>query len=165
MKWIFGSQVLWKDSCSCCLLPLSVEVHGCAMQWILCAIYAIRIPWHARPPLGHELEMGSESSHGHLKNLGHARRRMSGRLNGQFSMMAIRSHRPSRVRPMSRPLVLGVSCYAQNPSASKGIRTKIEATEVDRLENQIRTTKITNMNLLHWAGHDSIPCQNPLRHK
>jgi len=49
------------------------------MQWILCAIYAIRIPWHARPPLGHELEMGSESSHGHLKNLGHARRRMSRR--------------------------------------------------------------------------------------
>jgi len=32
-------------------------------------------------------------------------------------------------------------------------------------KTEIRTTKITNMNLLHWAGHDSIPCQNPLRHK
>jgi hypothetical protein len=29
--------------------------------------------------LGHELEMGNESSHGHLKTLGHARRRMSRR--------------------------------------------------------------------------------------
>jgi hypothetical protein len=39
---------------------------------------------------------------------------------------------------LSLLLVLGVSCYAQNPSASKGIRTKIEATELDRrmlLEN------------------------------
>jgi len=39
---------------------------------------------------------------------------------------------------LSLLLVLGVSCYAENPSASKGIRTKIEATELDRrmlLEN------------------------------
>jgi hypothetical protein len=39
---------------------------------------------------------------------------------------------------LSLLLVLGVSCYAQNPSASNGIRTKIEATELDRrmlLEN------------------------------
>jgi hypothetical protein len=47
----------------------------------------------------------------------------------------------SEMRPLaflSLLLVLGVSCYAQNPSASKGIRTKIEATELDRrmrLEN------------------------------
>ena len=40
---------------------------------------------------------------------------------------------------LSLLLVLGVSCYAQNPSASKGIWNKIEATELDRrmlLENQ-----------------------------
>ena len=39
---------------------------------------------------------------------------------------------------LSLLLVLGVSCYAQNPLASKGIRTKIYATELDRrmlLEN------------------------------
>lgn len=38
------------------------------------------------------------------------------------------------MRPLAflslRP-VLGVSCYALNPSASKGIRTKIEASELD----------------------------------
>jgi len=53
------------------------------MQLILCAIYAIRIPWHARPPLW-------------------------------------------------------ATSYAQNQYASKGIWTKIEATELDRwmlLEN------------------------------
>ena len=42
---------------------------------------------------------------------------------------------------LSLPLALGESCYAQNPCASKGMRTKIEATELDRrmlLENPLR---------------------------
>jgi len=33
---------------------------------------------------------------------------------------------------LSLLLVLGVSCYAQNHPRRKGIRTKIEATELDR---------------------------------
>ena len=33
---------------------------------------------------------------------------------------------------LSLLLVLGVSCYAENPFASQGIWTKIEATELDR---------------------------------
>jgi hypothetical protein len=106
----------------------------------------------------------------------------------------------SRVCPVSRPaseffyqgsemmplacwsllLVLGVSCYAQNLSASKGVPTTIEATELDRrmlLENlnthdqdhcmrfELAESDYDYRIVFSTGQGDSIPWQNPLRHK